>query len=94
MDLVSEVHASFQKLTHRKVGKRHVSLLIRLAAADRRACAPPEDEARVSGWRALYALLPCGQPSGVQAAAGLTVVTNNEREFTRVPGLQLDVWEG
>ncbi len=27
-------------------------------------------------------------------AAGLTVVTNNEREFGRVPGLQVQNWVG
>jgi len=28
------------------------------------------------------------------AAAGLTVVTNNEREFRRVPGLNIENWAG
>ena len=50
-------------------------------------------EAAVLYWRAKLVTYACGLIASIALANGLTLVTHNTREFSRVPGLKLEDWQ-
>jgi hypothetical protein len=73
MNLVAEVDASFQELTHREFWQSQCTSPVRLAAADRRALNPTGYEVRMSECGGIYAVFPEMQPEGAAPSFPLSL---------------------
>jgi len=92
--VVAEMRFGAAKITSVRLAKQIEIVLTKLAVLP---LEPPADEFYAQAW---VALERAGTPIGAndlliaaQALAGdMTVVTDNEREFSRVPGLKVENW--